>query len=460
MASAAAGVATTAALHAAIVRSVPFVEMRRSLLKSARRAHKRSERAGINALSVRERLPSASDDEIVMPNPEFAFAGGAFDLAGGPVVFTCRVPGTGNYWSLSLFAGNTDNFFCLNDASIGGGSLTPVKIILCARGTTARDKARFQATVESEATTEAGTAVILAESPTLFGMALHRVFVPDRTRDGDAAIAFLREHFALAPLRTNRVQIRSQAPPSAGLGLVVRGSPLTPALVALAAATVLAAGNTVKRAATLWGTSALAAIATTVASLKVARRVAAVRNGPWRFTPGYGSPSTSAYVRAVCAVDAIFALIKEEAVYGIATTDSSGQPLRADRSYVLAGRRDLGCRWWGIVAYDHRHFLIHNEEDRYSVNNKIVTDVAETTDHRNARTNGSNNHDQRWKAFFCAERPARAAAPGEWLPMGPRRSEHVVLVLRLYCPSPTLLPSLGTTELPTITDEAAAQARL
>ena len=110
-------------------------------------------------------------------------------------------------------------------------------------------------------------------------------------------------------------------------------------------------------------------------------------------------------------------------------------------------------------------FLIHNEEDRYSVNNKIVTehcsDVAETPDHRNVRTNGSNNHDQRWKAFFCAERPAHAAAPGEWLPMGPRRSEHVVLVLRLYCPSPTLLPSLGTTELPTITDEAAApQARL
>ncbi len=91
--------------------------MRRSLLKSARRAHKRSERAGINALSVRERMPTAEDREIVMPNPGFAFAGGAFDLAGGPVVFTCRVPDT--YWSLSLFAGNPHNFFAVNDPGAG-----------------------------------------------------------------------------------------------------------------------------------------------------------------------------------------------------------------------------------------------------------------------------------------------------------------------------------------------------
>ena len=441
--SAATAAAAATAIHAAIVRSTPYVEMRRSLLKSAKRAHRRNERAGINALSVRERMPAADDREIVMPNPEFAFAGGAYDLAGGPVVYTCRVPDT--YWSLSLFAGNTDNFFCINDAAVGPPG-TAVKIILCPKNTTARAKARFRATVESEATTaDANVVVVVAESPSLFGMSLHRVLVQNRQRDGAAAIAFLREHFSLAPLSTNRVQIRSQAPPSAGLGLVARGSPLTPALAALAAATAVACEGSPSRLAALWATSALAAAAATAASLPVARALASVRNGPWAFTPGYGSPNAGAYVRAVCALDAIFALTRREAVYGVATADSGGRPLRADRAYVLAGRRDLAarCRWWGIVAYDQSHFLIPNVEDRYSINNEIVVGSG-----------GGGN----WTAYFCAERPAFARAMGAWLPMGPRRPQRVVLVLRLYCPSAALLRSLGTCELPTITPFAGEES--
>ena len=417
---------------------IPYVEMRRSLLKSARRAHKRSERAGINALSVRERMPTAEDREIVMPNPEFAFAGGAFDLAGGPVVFTCRVPDT--YWSLSLFAGNTDNFFAVNDAGAGPPG-TPVRLILVPKGTTAGAKAGFRMTVEAEAVEagETGVVVLVAESPTLFGMALHRVLVQNKKKDGDAAIAFLRHHFALDPLSSNAVQIRSQAPPSAGFGLPARSSPVTPALAAIAAAGAVSTRGSPRRLAALWTKAGLAAAAATVASLQLARRVASVDNGPWRFTPGYGSPDASCFVRAVCAIDALFALRRSEAVYGVATTDSAGRPLRADAAYVLRGRTDLAtqCRWWGIVAYDAEHHLIANVEDRYSINNKIV--VAEDDD-----------GESWWTSYFCAERPASAPAMGEWLPMGPRRAQRVVLVLRLYCPSTALLRELGTCALPTI----------
>jgi len=42
---------------------------------------------------------------------------GTYDVTAGPVSIHCKVPPFDTYWSISLYAWNTDNFFVLNDRS-------------------------------------------------------------------------------------------------------------------------------------------------------------------------------------------------------------------------------------------------------------------------------------------------------------------------------------------------------
>lgn len=55
---------------------------------------------------------------VVRPSPDLAYSNCAFDLKNGPV--DIRVPVPAGYFSIALYADNTDNFFVLNDRDMQG----------------------------------------------------------------------------------------------------------------------------------------------------------------------------------------------------------------------------------------------------------------------------------------------------------------------------------------------------
>ena len=60
-------------------------------------------------------LPDASANPLVATSPDMLLIFGTYDVTNGPVSIRCKVPPLDNYWSISLYAWNTDNFFVLND---------------------------------------------------------------------------------------------------------------------------------------------------------------------------------------------------------------------------------------------------------------------------------------------------------------------------------------------------------
>ena len=71
-----------------------------------------SKTAGVNTWRASERITAASR-QIVRPSPDFAYSACVYDLSRGPVLIS-TTPWE-PYWSLSLYAANTDNFFVIDD---------------------------------------------------------------------------------------------------------------------------------------------------------------------------------------------------------------------------------------------------------------------------------------------------------------------------------------------------------
>ena len=63
----------------------------------------------------------------------------------------------------------------------------------------------------------------------------------------------------------------------------------------------------------------------------------------------------------------LFALQDSEAIYFIANQDNEGKPLNADSQYLIEGQA-LEAAYWSITLYGEDHFLIPNEEKRFSYN--------------------------------------------------------------------------------------------
>ncbi len=72
---------------------------------------------GYNRL-VHANVHSAGEDFIVMDNPDVLYSSAAYDVSETPLRVRGVVPDAGNYWSLSLYAWNTDNFFVVNDQDV------------------------------------------------------------------------------------------------------------------------------------------------------------------------------------------------------------------------------------------------------------------------------------------------------------------------------------------------------
>lgn len=64
------------------------------------------------------RAPTAKARQIVMPSPDLVYSSCVYDLAKGPLRMQGNLPPAGHYWSLSLYAHNTDNYFVLNDREL------------------------------------------------------------------------------------------------------------------------------------------------------------------------------------------------------------------------------------------------------------------------------------------------------------------------------------------------------
>ena len=86
-----------------------------------------------------------------MPSPDLVYSSCVYDLAAGDLVIAGDLPPEGHYWSLSLYAHNTDNYFVLNDRELPARS--------------------FSITVSRKAAATAGP----SQSPTRTGIALIRM---------------------------------------------------------------------------------------------------------------------------------------------------------------------------------------------------------------------------------------------------------------------------------------------
>jgi len=64
------------------------------------------------------RAPTHTSRQVVMPSPDLVYSSCVYDLAAGDLVIAGEMPPAGYYWSLCLYAHNTDNYFVLNDREL------------------------------------------------------------------------------------------------------------------------------------------------------------------------------------------------------------------------------------------------------------------------------------------------------------------------------------------------------
>ncbi len=69
---------------------------------------------------------TAQSRSVVMPSPDLLYSVCVFDVSRGPVRVMAN-PALPSYWSVALYAANSDNFFVVNDRQAGG---KPVDLLL------------------------------------------------------------------------------------------------------------------------------------------------------------------------------------------------------------------------------------------------------------------------------------------------------------------------------------------
>ena len=154
-----------------------------------------------------------------------------------------------------------------------------------------------------------------------------------------------------------------------------------------------------------------------------------VTNGAWRTNLAIGSSQAGMYIRALVARTGLFALNKSETIYFVADTDDNGEPLSSSCDYRIEGK-DIETRWWSITAYGEDHFLIANENNRYSFNGHDVIRKA----------------DGSYRILMSS-----TARSDNWLPTG--NQNQLYLALRLYNPQPAVYENPEGVELPRIIRE-------
>ncbi len=147
-----AWLALAAAVHLAAVWTLPRAIMDR-VLKGVQ-----EEGGGAPVLPP---MTSHEQRRIVMPSPDLLYAMCGYDLARGPLRVRAD-PRWPNYWSIALYASNSDNFFVVNDGAADGQA---IDLVLTAPGQAA------------SAALPPGARVV--PSPTTRGVLLMRLLVGD-----------------------------------------------------------------------------------------------------------------------------------------------------------------------------------------------------------------------------------------------------------------------------------------
>lgn len=105
---------------------------------------------------------TAASRSIVLPSPDLLYSVCVFDVSDGPVRVTAN-PGLPSYWSIALYAANSDNFFVINDRNAKD---KPVDLWLVSEG----------ANTQGQAVPEGSTVIV---SPSKSGLLLMRVLTGD-----------------------------------------------------------------------------------------------------------------------------------------------------------------------------------------------------------------------------------------------------------------------------------------
>ena len=138
---------------------------------------------GWNAFSHQPRLAEASDPSVPATSPDIVYSIAFYDLTSGPVRVHCVIPETGNYWSVSLYAWNTDNFFVENDRTAAAREFD---LVLTLPGAVYHPRA--------------GERVLT--SPTTKGIILLRAIISDRENKKELAlISAAQRNSAVVPVR-------------------------------------------------------------------------------------------------------------------------------------------------------------------------------------------------------------------------------------------------------------------
>lgn len=105
--------ATAVIVHLLVVWAAPHAIMRVLMDGPAARAMNMHNQAAF------PEPVSAKVRTVVMPSPDLLYSVCAYDLTDGPVRVTAN-PQLSSYWSIALYAANSDNFFVVNDRQAGG----------------------------------------------------------------------------------------------------------------------------------------------------------------------------------------------------------------------------------------------------------------------------------------------------------------------------------------------------
>ena len=116
-----------------------------------------------------------------MPSPDLLYAVCVYDLSQAPLRITAR-PGLDTYWSIALYAANSDNFFVIGDRQVGRGA---VDLWLVSAGGNSRNPA-----------VPAGSQVVV--SPSKEGFLLMRVLTSDYASEA-AVLEPARRSLACTP---------------------------------------------------------------------------------------------------------------------------------------------------------------------------------------------------------------------------------------------------------------------
>ena len=152
-----------------------------------------------------------------------------------------------------------------------------------------------------------------------------------------------------------------------------------------------------------------------------------LRNGEWRYFASMDLAENDLQ-RAFIGRIGLFALLDREAIYFIANQDNEGKPLDANSQYLIEGQT-LDAAYWSITLYGEDHFLIPNQEKRFSYNQVNI------------------QFKDSLKGQYCIQLGG-AKTMENFLPM--RGDQQVNLLLRLYQPSPKVYMNRESIALPTI----------